>query len=50
MQNVASKPDAQNEILHDQKLTFVHIDDKVLPLSSLGTEKHELIIIAAACI
>ncbi len=49
VQEVTGKPDAHIEIPHDRKHIIVHIDDKVLPLVSLGTGIHEVIIIAAFC-
>ena len=40
---------ARIEIPHDRKHILVHLDGKVLPLSSLGTGIHEVIMIAAFC-
>lgn len=37
------------EIPHDRRYLLVHMDDKVLPLSSLGTGIHEVIMIASFC-
>jgi hypothetical protein len=36
------------EIPHDREMILVHMDNKTLPLSSLGTGVHEVVIIAAA--
>jgi hypothetical protein len=36
------------EIPHDRSAIIIHMDDKTLPLSSLGTGIHEVIILAAA--
>lgn len=47
--NVIGKLDAKIEVPHDRKHLIVHIDGKVLPLSSLGTGIHEVILIAAFC-
>ncbi len=49
VRNVVGKQDAQIEVPHDRKHLIVHIDNKVLPLSSLGTGIHEVILIAAFC-
>ncbi|NIZ63331.1 hypothetical protein DL239_20395 [Sedimentitalea sp. CY04] len=46
---VTGKPEAKIEIPHDRNHILVHIDNKVLPLSSLGTGIHEVILIAAFC-
>ncbi len=46
---VTGKPEARIEIPHDRKHVLVHMDNKVLPLSSLGTGIHEVILIAAFC-
>jgi len=46
---VTDKPDARIEVPHDRKHLLVHMDNKVLPLSSLGTGIHEVILIAAFC-
>ncbi len=49
VQSVIGKKDAQIEVPHDRNHLLVHIDSKVLPLSSLGTGIHEVILIAAFC-
>jgi predicted ATPase len=41
--------DARIEIPHDREYILVHMDKKVLPLSSLGTGIHEVIMLAAFC-
>ena len=41
--------DATIEIPHDRRYVLVHMDGKVLPLSSLGTGIHEVIMIASFC-
>jgi hypothetical protein len=46
---VTGKLEAKIEIPHDRNHILVHIDNKVLPLSSLGTGIHEVILIAAFC-
>lgn len=49
VQVVTGKPDALLEIPNHRKHLLVHMDGKVLPLSSLGTGIHEVILIAAFC-
>jgi predicted ATP-dependent endonuclease of OLD family len=46
---VTGKPDTQLEVPNHRKHLLVHMDNKVLPLSSLGTGIHEVILIAAFC-
>ena len=46
---VTGKHDTKIEIPHDRNHILVHIDNKVLPLASLGTGIHEVILIAAFC-
>ncbi len=41
--------DARIEIPHDRGYILVHMDGKILPLSSLGTGIHEVIMLAAFC-
>ena len=48
LQNVINKNDATLEIPHARDTIHVHIDGKTLPLESLGTGIHEVIILAAA--
>jgi hypothetical protein len=40
---------AQIEIPHNRQHILVHMDEKVLPLSSLGTGVHEVIMLASFC-
>lgn len=49
LQTVTVRPDARIEIPHNREHILVHMDDKVLPLSNLGTGIHEVIMIAAFC-
>lgn len=49
LQTVTDKPDARLEVPSNRKHLLVHMDNKVLPLSSLGTGIHEVILIAAFC-
>lgn len=49
LQTVTGRPDARIEVPHNRQHVLVHMDDKVLPLSSLGTGVHEVIMIAAFC-
>lgn len=46
---VTEKPDSLLEVPNNRKHLLVHMDNKVLPLSSLGTGIHEVILIAAFC-
>jgi predicted ATP-dependent endonuclease of OLD family len=48
LQTLTNKPRARIEIPHDKSIILVHMDDKILPLSSLGTGIHEVIILATA--
>jgi predicted ATPase len=48
LQNVTDNPTARIEIPHDQGMILVDMDQKTLPLDSLGTGIHEVIILAAA--
>ena len=48
VQNVLQNPSAQIEIPYQRDMIQVHMDGKSLPLESLGTGVHEVIIIAAA--
>ena len=48
LQTVTDKPSAKLEIPHARDTILVHMDNKTLPLASLGTGIHELIILAAA--
>ncbi|MFA8443452.1 ATP-dependent endonuclease [Yoonia sp.] len=49
LQVVTGKPDALLEVPNHRQHLLVHMDGKVLPLSSLGTGIHEVILIAAFC-
>jgi predicted ATP-dependent endonuclease of OLD family len=49
LRSVLDKPLAQIEIPHDRAHILVHMDDRVLPLSSLGTGIEEVIMLAAFC-
>lgn len=46
---VTDRPDARIEIPHHREHILVHMNDIVLPLSSLGTGIHEVIMIATFC-
>jgi AAA ATPase domain len=47
VQEVIGNRKARLEIPHERDMILVHMDGKVLPLSSLGTGIHEVIILAA---
>lgn len=49
LQTVTDSSDARIEIPHNREHVLVHINDKVLPLSSLGTGIHEVVMLAAFC-
>lgn len=49
LKSVLGKPEAALEVPNDKENLLVHLDNKVLPLSSLGTGIHETICIAAFC-
>lgn len=48
LQDVLESPSAEIEIPHDRAMILVHMDGKTLPLESLGTGVHEVVILAAA--
>lgn len=48
VQSVLDRPDARIEIPYERDTILLHMDNKVLPLDSLGTGVHEVIILAAA--
>lgn len=48
VQSVLDRNDATIEIPYERNTILVHMDSKVLPLESLGTGVHEVIILAAA--
>jgi predicted ATPase len=47
LQDVTGKPDARLTVPSEREHLLVHMDNKVLPLSSLGTGIHEVILIPA---
>jgi AAA domain, putative AbiEii toxin, Type IV TA system len=49
LQTVTGRESAQIEVPHNRAHILVHMDGKVLPLQSLGTGIHEVIMIAAFC-
>ncbi|WP_128253739.1 AAA family ATPase [Falsirhodobacter deserti] len=49
LQQVIGKPEATLEVPNGREHLLVHMDNKVLPLSSLGTGIHEVVLIAAFC-
>lgn len=48
LQEVLENPSAKIEIPYERDMINVHMDNKTLPLESLGTGIHEVIILAAA--
>lgn len=48
VKSVLDREDARIEIPYERDTILVHMDNKVLPLDSLGTGVHEVIILAAA--
>lgn len=49
LQTVTDRPGAQIEIPNSKAHVLVHMDDRVLPLRSLGTGIQEVVMIAAFC-
>lgn len=49
LRTVTESQDATIEVPHDRRYLLVHMDGKVLPLSSLGTGIHEVVMIASFC-
>jgi predicted ATPase len=49
LQDVTGKAEARIEVPHHREHILVHMDNKVLPLSSLGSGIHEVIMIASFC-
>lgn len=49
VREITGKPDALLEVPSDREHLLIHMDNKVLPLSSLGTGIHEVVLIAAFC-
>ncbi len=47
--DVISNDSAQLEVPNDKQELLVHMDGKTLPIESLGTGVHEVVIMAAAC-
>lgn len=47
--DVTDQSDARIDIPHNREHVLVHMNDRVLPLSSLGTGIHEVIMLAAFC-
>jgi predicted ATPase len=48
LRNVTDNATAEIEIPHERDTILVHMDEKVLPLESLGTGIHQVIILASA--
>jgi len=48
VREVVDRPEAVIEIPHDRSTILVHMDGKVLPIESLGSGIHEIVILAAA--
>lgn len=48
LREVTDSPEAEIEIPHDRQTIVVHMDGKALPISSLGTGVHEVVILASA--
>ncbi|MCI5127681.1 MAG: ATP-binding protein [Candidatus Electrothrix sp. AUS3] len=48
LRDVVDRPNAVLEIPYERDTIHVHMDDKVLPIESLGTGIHEVVILAAA--
>jgi hypothetical protein len=48
LREVTDRPDATIEIPYERDTILVHMDNKVLPIESLGSGIHEVIILAAA--
>ena len=49
LREITGKPEATLEVPSNREHLLVHMDNKVLPLSSLGTGIHEVVLIAAFC-
>ena len=49
LRSVTDNRSATIEIPHDREAVLVHFDGRVLPLSSLGTGIHEVVMLAAFC-
>lgn len=48
LQEVLENPTAEIEIPYERDMILIHMDNKTLPLESLGTGVHEVVILAAA--
>ena len=48
LRDVIDRPDATIEVPYERDTILVHMDDKVLPIESLGSGIHEVIILASA--
>lgn len=48
LRNIIGNPEARIDIPHQRDTVLVHMDGKVLPIESLGTGIHEVIILASA--
>lgn len=48
LRDVVDRPDAVLEIPYERDTILVHMDGRVLPIESLGTGIHEVVILAAA--
>lgn len=48
LQEVLENPTAEIEIPYERDMILIHMDGKTLPLESLGTGVHEVVILAAA--
>lgn len=49
LRTVTEHESARIEIPHDRDAVLVHMDNKVLPLNSMGTGIHEVVMLAAFC-
>lgn len=49
LRTVVDSTDATIEVPHDRKHLMVHMNGKVLPLASLGTGVHEVVMLASFC-
>jgi len=49
LRTVTQNHDACIEVPHDREHVLVHMDGKVLPIASLGTGIHEVVMLAAFC-
>ncbi|NIK44487.1 ATP-dependent nuclease [Xanthomonas arboricola] len=49
LQTVTDCANARIEVPHDRRYLLVHMEEKILPLSSLGTGIHEVIMVASFC-